>query len=136
MGKDCFLKIPAKSGLSFVYFRPFYIPISITEIEKTFDGVLGILTRGRRIVGADKTTELWWPPNLFKNYYWGRAVESRYVDLSKAYFIGGIPRIRMPGNENVILSKMKRSNGAKDRRSLKKRPKSYSHVSGLKRVVQ
>ena len=27
------------------------------------DGVLGIRTRGRRIVGADETTELWRPPD-------------------------------------------------------------------------
>ena len=26
------------------------------------DGVLGIQTWGCRMVGADKTTELWWPP--------------------------------------------------------------------------
>ena len=29
---------------------------------KSIDGVLGIRTWGRRMVGADKTTELWWPP--------------------------------------------------------------------------
>ena len=28
-------------------------------MEKSIAGVLGILTRGRRMVGADKTTELW-----------------------------------------------------------------------------
>ena len=33
---------------SFVYFRPFPITISIIQIEKSFDGVLGIWTRGRR----------------------------------------------------------------------------------------
>ena len=45
----------------YVYFRPFLITISIIKIKKSLDGVLWILTRGRRMVGADKTTELWWP---------------------------------------------------------------------------
>ena len=30
--------------------------------KKSIDGVLGIRTRGRRMVGADETTELWRPP--------------------------------------------------------------------------
>ena len=46
----------------FVYFRPFLITISIIQIEKSIDGVLGIWTRGCRMVGADKTTELWRHP--------------------------------------------------------------------------
>ena len=46
---------------SFVYFRSFLVTISI-QIEKSIDGVLGIRTQGRRMVGADKTTELWQPP--------------------------------------------------------------------------
>ena len=44
----------------FVYFRHFLITILI--IEKSIDGVLGIRTPGRRVVGADETTELWRPP--------------------------------------------------------------------------
>ena len=44
----------------FVYFRYFLDTISIIQI----DGVLGIRTRGRRMVGADETTELWRPPIL------------------------------------------------------------------------
>ena len=41
---------------SFVYFRrPLLITISIVQIEKSIDGVLGIQTRGRRMVGADNT---------------------------------------------------------------------------------
>ena len=43
----------------FVYFRHFLITISI--IEKSIDGVLGIRTRARRMVRADETTELWRP---------------------------------------------------------------------------
>ena len=42
-----------------VYFRPFLITISIMQIEKSIDGMLGIRTQGRRMVGADETTELW-----------------------------------------------------------------------------
>ena len=42
----------------FVYFRPILITISIMQIEKSIDGVLGIQTRGHRIVGVDKTMEL------------------------------------------------------------------------------
>ena len=44
----------------FVYFRSFLI--SIIQIEKSIDGVLGIRTWGRRMVGADETNEQWWPP--------------------------------------------------------------------------
>ena len=40
----------------FVYFRSFLI-IILTQIEKSIDGVLEIRTRGRRMVGADKSHE-------------------------------------------------------------------------------
>ena len=46
-----------------VYFRSFLITISIIQIEKSVDGVLGIRTLGYRMVGADKTTELCRPPD-------------------------------------------------------------------------
>ena len=42
----------------------FSIPLlmSITKIEKAYlDGVIGIRTRGHRMVGADETRELWRP---------------------------------------------------------------------------
>ena len=58
----CFFKKMGQSRPLFVYFRPFLITISI-QIEKSIDGVLGIQTRGRRMVGTDKTTELWRPPH-------------------------------------------------------------------------
>ena len=45
----------------FVYFRAFLITISVIQIEKSLDGVLRIRTQGRRMVGADETTELWRP---------------------------------------------------------------------------
>ena len=43
---------------SFVYFRPLLITISVIQIEKSIDGVLGIQSRSCRMVGADYTTEL------------------------------------------------------------------------------
>ena len=46
----------------FVYFPPFLITISTIQIEKSIDGMLGIQTWGRRMVGADETPELRWLP--------------------------------------------------------------------------
>ena len=37
------------------------------KLKKRVDGVLGIRTRGRRLVGADKTTEIWWPPWVYSS---------------------------------------------------------------------
>ena len=51
----------------FVYFRSFLIKISI-QIEKSVEGVLGIQTRDRRMVGADKTMELWRPPKAITSF--------------------------------------------------------------------
>ena len=67
--RDNFLLVFLNMGRSrhlFVYFRSFLIQItiSIIQIEKSVDGVLGIRTRGRRMVGEDETTELWWHPSL------------------------------------------------------------------------
>ena len=45
-----------------VYFRYFLATILIQQIEESVDGVLGIQTLGRRMVGADESTELWRPP--------------------------------------------------------------------------
>ena len=60
-----FLKKWANPGLFLVYFRSFLITISIIQIEKSVDGVIGIWTWGRRMVGADETMELWRPPFLY-----------------------------------------------------------------------
>ena len=49
----------------FVYFRYFLDTISIIQIEKSVDGVLGIQTWGRKMVGADETMELW-RPSIFR----------------------------------------------------------------------
>ena len=64
----------------FVYFRSFLIPItiSIIQIEKSIDGVHGIQTRGRRIVGKEETTELWRHPKI--PFF----VESSLVSLTNA----------------------------------------------------
>ena len=42
--------------------RSFLVTISIIKIEKSIDGVLGIRTRGRRMLGADENTEPWRSP--------------------------------------------------------------------------
>ena len=55
-----------QSGLFFVYFCYFLDTISIIQIEKSVDGVLGIRTRGHRMVGTDETTELWRPPKKYQ----------------------------------------------------------------------
>ena len=49
----------------FVYFCSFLITISIIQIEKSIDGVLGIQTWGCSMVGAVETTEQWRPPTIF-----------------------------------------------------------------------
>ena len=41
----------------FVYFHPFLVTISITQIEISLEGVLGIWTIGHRMVGADETMD-------------------------------------------------------------------------------
>ena len=59
--KFVFLNGPVPASF-FVYFRSFLVTISIIQIEKSIDGVLRIRPRGRRMVGADETTELWRSP--------------------------------------------------------------------------
>ena len=59
----CFLTKMGQSRPLFVYFCPFHITISIIQIERSIDCVLGITTCGRWMVGTDETTELWRPPN-------------------------------------------------------------------------
>ena len=49
----------------FVYFRYFLDTISIIQIEKSIDGVLGNQTRGHRMVETDEIKELWRPPYLY-----------------------------------------------------------------------
>ena len=40
------------------------IPITLIQIERSIDGAPEIRTRGRKMVGADETTELWQPPSF------------------------------------------------------------------------
>ena len=52
----------------FVYFRLFYKTQTKYNLITSIDGVLGTQTRGGRIEGADKSTDLWWSPmQLLKN---------------------------------------------------------------------
>ena len=101
-----FFKKWANPSPFFVYFRNFLITISIVQIEKSIDSVLGIRTWDRGIVGADETTELWWPRmtffanNLF-SLHWGcqgqyktfinftdtRLRNDKRIRLSKKYLI-------------------------------------------------
>ena len=62
---QCFFKYGANPGLFFLNFCNFLIPntIATIQIEKSIDGLLGIRTQGCRMVGADKTTELWRLPS-------------------------------------------------------------------------
>ena len=74
------LYLNCQSRPLFVYFRTFLITISIIQIEKSVFGVLGIWTRGRKMVEADKTTELWRPPcrkSLSQNYL-GRSLPNKW----------------------------------------------------------
>ena len=64
---QAFFKKMGQSRPLCVYFCSFLVTISI-QIEISVDGVLGIRTRGRRMVGADETTELWRPPKKCNSY--------------------------------------------------------------------
>ena len=59
-----FIKI-GRSRPLFVHFGPFLITISIIQIEKSFDGVLGIRTHGHRMEDTDETIKVWRPPWMF-----------------------------------------------------------------------
>ena len=54
----------------FCLFSSFSHHKSITN-WKSVDGVLGIRTWGRRMLGADETTELWRPPNATHFFKYG-----------------------------------------------------------------
>ena len=69
----------------FVYFRSF-LTISI-QIEKSIDGVLGIRTRGRKMVGADETTELWRPPKSQRFHLLDTALILDHLELLICSFI-------------------------------------------------
>ena len=68
----------------FVYFCPFVITISIIQIEKSIDGLLGIQTWGCRMLVADETTELWRSPF----HYVGFNRENQFVSWNRKPFNG------------------------------------------------
>ena len=59
---ECFFIKNGRSRPLFVHFGPFLITISIIQIEKSFDGVLGIRTHGHRMEDTDETIKVWRPP--------------------------------------------------------------------------
>ena len=75
-----------------VYFRPFVITISILQIEKSIDGVLGIRIRDRWMVGKDEYTELWWHPSI-------NTTTSKCEKWSFKYLLQGLEFIT-PDNDN------------------------------------
>ena len=77
----------AKFGLFSVYFRPFLNTMkNIAKIGyingRSVDGVLGIRTRDRRLVGTDKSTDLWRPIN---NQITFASHESYHIQAGLAY---------------------------------------------------
>ena len=64
-GKKYFYKINNRSGISFkMPWASLSFSNRISNINwKSMDVVLGNWTRGLTIVGADRSAELWWPPN-------------------------------------------------------------------------
>ena len=68
-----------------VYFCPFHNTISIIQIEKSINGVHGIRTHGRRMVGGPESTELWQPPKSWQfDSLWLMLMLSKF--LSDRYF--------------------------------------------------
>ena len=61
--RNLFLKM-GNPGLFFIFVL-FSLQF-LYKLKKSVDGVLGIRTRGSRMVGADETTELWRPPSIPK----------------------------------------------------------------------
>ena len=58
--KNVFFKYgPIPASFCLVSFFSNSNKIAIVQFEKSVDGVLGIQTRGCRMVGEDETTELW-----------------------------------------------------------------------------
>ena len=59
---------PISASFSFIFV--FFLRVTIQiQFDLSIDGVLGTRTRGGRMGGADKSTELWRHPNLFLFLY-------------------------------------------------------------------
>ena len=90
----------------FVYFRDFLNTISIIQIEKSVDGVLGIQTWGRRMVGADETTELWRPPWASFCLFLFFSHDKYSTDLTISdKNVDGVLGIRTQGRRMVVADK-------------------------------
>ena len=116
-------------GIFFVYFRAFLITISIKQIENSIDGVLGIRTRSRRMVGADDTTELWRQPTSKKLFATAQNVQRFYltepngIKLMNGKLIGSIyvyfaliPRVgvRLQGVEHSLQQRRRKIGGQRE----------------------
>ena len=69
-------------------FCPLLITISIIQIEKGVDGVLVIRTHGRKMVGADKTTQLWWPHVFALNILFAQITKVFKFWMIEIVFVG------------------------------------------------
>ena len=92
-----FIKIPTLNHSNiFLFFKNGPIPASFCLFSyfshynfnntnwKSIDGVLGIRTHGHRMLGADKSTELWRPP--IKIFLWAHNLLSIFMLWSCALF--------------------------------------------------
>ena len=60
---DCFLNGPNPASFClFSFFSHDKYSTTLTIDNKSIDGVLGTRTWGSRMIGTDKSTELWWHP--------------------------------------------------------------------------
>ena len=140
------------------YCRSFLVTISI-QIEKSKDGVLGIWTRGHRMVGADETTELWRPPNillmftlpsinLFSNFWFSVLLRNPRIpdqvrlggEHKRSHNHDAWVRIRHLDHENRHLGclKQRRSRQSHHRRRVRQpqsRPNLSSGTDSIKRFV-
>ena len=58
------------------------------QIEKGVDGVLVIRTHGRKMVGADKTTQLWWPHVFALNILFAQITKVFKFWMIEIVFVG------------------------------------------------
>ena len=102
-------KIPGRRTSSYTFFKYGPIPASFSfifvhfhitnqlQIEKSVDGVLGIRTRGRSMVGANKTTELWWPPARI--LYWVKTMPGYELFYEMGHGCIKVPKYTCHGNQ-------------------------------------
>ena len=70
---------------------------------KNIDGVLRIRTQGRRMVGADKTTELWRPPIPVACFIWLDSAALLLFNEKQIYLFGQIRTSHTEVSWTVIL---------------------------------